>query len=284
MRLGAGIAQHGDKQLDAGDKQRQSPHAQHHFQLMARSLHKPAIEYGHEQIKPYEHIQVPQRSGVEIKVEDKGVEFDTGCLRRKSIGRERRIRTVRLNIIQIDKKQNRQGDRPKDQRNDDPADPFPVEIGHTPLHGQQQDARHHNEQRHARTDQTSGERPGQKRGPILIELGNDLPSINTAHRDEQHLIEGCQSRVWVDAELRDGRVYYSADSDAIITKGIIALLIRVLNGRTPQEILDTDLYFIDRIGLRANLSPTRSNGLVAMIKQMRLYALAFAEEQKHNLA
>ena len=80
---------------------------------------------------------------------------------------------------------------------------------------------------------------------MLIELGNDLPSINTAHRDEQHLIEGCQSRVWVDAELRDGRVYYSADSDAIITKGIIALLIRVLNGRTPQEILDTDLYFID---------------------------------------
>ena len=119
---------------------------------------------------------------------------------------------------------------------------------------------------------------------MLIELGNDLPSINTAHRDEQHLIEGCQSRVWVDAELRDGRVYYSADSDAIITKGIISLLIRVLNGRTPQEILDTDLYFIDRIGLRANLSPTRSNGLVAMIKQMRLYALAFAEEQKHNLA
>lgn len=110
---------------------------------------------------------------------------------------------------------------------------------------------------------------------MLIELGNDLPSINTAHRDEQHLIEGCQSRVWVDAELRDGRVYYSADSDAIITKGIIALLIRVLNGRTPKEILDTQLYFIDRIGLSANLSPTRANGLVAMIKQMRLYALAF---------
>lgn len=110
---------------------------------------------------------------------------------------------------------------------------------------------------------------------MLIELGNDLPSINTAHRDEQHLIEGCQSRVWVDAELRDGRVYYSADSDAIITKGIIALLIRVLNGRTPKEILDTELYFIDAIGLSANLSPTRANGLLAMVKQMRLYALAF---------
>lgn len=118
---------------------------------------------------------------------------------------------------------------------------------------------------------------------MLIELGNELPEMNATHRNEQHLIEGCQSRVWVDAELRDGKVYFSADSDAIITKGIIALLIRVLNGRTPQDILDTELYFIDRIGLRANLSPTRSNGLVAMIKQMRLYALAFAEEQKHHM-
>lgn len=112
---------------------------------------------------------------------------------------------------------------------------------------------------------------------MLIELGNQLPAINAAHRDEQHLIEGCQSRVWVDAELKDGRVYYSADSDAIITKGIIALLIRVLNGRTPQDIISTDLYFIDSIGLKENLSPTRSNGLLAMIKQMRLYALAFSK-------
>lgn len=111
---------------------------------------------------------------------------------------------------------------------------------------------------------------------MLISLGNDLPPMDNAHRNEQHLIDGCQSRVWVDARLEDGRVYYSADSDAIITKGIIALLIRVLNGRTPQEIIDTDLYFIDRIGLRENLSPTRSNGLLAMIKQMRLYALAFS--------
>ena len=118
----------------------------------------------------------------------------------------------------------------------------------------------------------------------LISLSDQLPAIAPEHRTEQYVIQGCQSRVWVDARLEGGRVYYSADSDAIITKGIIALLIRVLNGRTPQEILDTDLYFIDRIGLRANLSPTRSNGLVAMIKQMRLYALAFAEEQKHNLA
>ena len=113
---------------------------------------------------------------------------------------------------------------------------------------------------------------------MLISLGNDLPPMDNAHRNEQHLIEGCQSRVWVDAKLNDGKVYYSADSDAIITKGIIALLIRVLNGRTPQEIINTELYFIDRIGLRENLSPTRSNGLLSMIKQMRLYALAFSAQ------
>ena len=109
----------------------------------------------------------------------------------------------------------------------------------------------------------------------LIGLSETLPPISSEHRTGQYLIEGCQSRVWVDARLEDGKVYYSADSDAIITKGIIALLIRVLNGRTPQEILDTELYFIDAIGLSANLSPTRANGLVSMIKQMRLYALAF---------
>ena len=110
----------------------------------------------------------------------------------------------------------------------------------------------------------------------LIGLSDSLPAIPAEHRTVQYLIEGCQSRVWVDARLEEGKVYYSADSDAIITKGIIALLIRVLNGRTPQQVLDTDLYFIDRIGLRENLSPTRANGLAAMIKQMRLYALAFA--------
>ena len=92
-------------------------------------------------------------------------------------------------------------------------------------------------------------------------------------------MRGCQSRVWVDAELRDGKIYFTADSDAIITKGIIALLIRVLSGRTPQEIVDSDLYFIDRIGLRENLSPTRANGLLAMIKQMKLYALAYQNKQ-----
>ena len=109
----------------------------------------------------------------------------------------------------------------------------------------------------------------------LIELSDTLPAIADEHRTDNYVIKGCQSRVWVDAHLEDGKVYFAADSDAIITKGIIALLIRVMNGRTPQEILDLELYFIDAIGLGENLSPTRSNGLVAMIKQMKMYALAF---------
>ena len=113
----------------------------------------------------------------------------------------------------------------------------------------------------------------------LIELSGSLPAIGEEHRNEKFLIRGCQSRVWVDAELRDGKIYFTADSDAIITKGIIALLIRVLSGRTPQEIVDSDLYFIDRIGLRENLSPTRANGLLAMIKQMKLYALAYQNKR-----
>ncbi|HJC17817.1 SufE family protein [uncultured Alistipes sp.] len=117
----------------------------------------------------------------------------------------------------------------------------------------------------------------------LISLSDSLPAIAPEHRTEQYLIQGCQSRVWVDARCEEGKVWFSADSDAIITRGIIALLIRVLNGRTPREILDTELYFIDAIGLSANLSPTRSNGLLAMIKQMRLYALAFeAREHEHH--
>ena len=113
----------------------------------------------------------------------------------------------------------------------------------------------------------------------LISLSEQLPPIAPEHRTEQYLISSCQSRVWVDARFEEGKVYFTADSDAIITKGIIALLIRVLNGRTPQEILDTELYFIPQIGLEANLSPTRANGLLSMIKQMRLYALAFANKQ-----
>ena len=114
----------------------------------------------------------------------------------------------------------------------------------------------------------------------LISLSDSLPAIAPEHRTEKYLIEGCQSRVWVDARMEEGKIFYSADSDAIITKGIIALLIRVLNGRTPQEVLDTDLYFIDAIGLSANLSPTRANGLLAMIKQMKLFATAYASMQK----
>ncbi len=114
----------------------------------------------------------------------------------------------------------------------------------------------------------------------LIGLSDSLPAIAPEHRTEKYLIEGCQSRVWVDARMEEGKIFYSADSDAIITKGIIALLIRVLNGRSPQEVLDTDLYFIDAIGLSANLSPTRANGLAAMVKQMRLYALAFASKKE----
>lgn len=110
---------------------------------------------------------------------------------------------------------------------------------------------------------------------MIIDLGNSLPAIDPKYKTPEHLIEGCQSRVWLNAEERDGRVFYTADSDAIIVKGIIALLIRVLNDQTPDDIIHADLYFIDRIGLAENLSPTRSNGLLAMIKQMRLYALAF---------
>ena len=109
----------------------------------------------------------------------------------------------------------------------------------------------------------------------LIELSDSLPTIAAEHRTDDYVIKGCQSRVWVDARIEDGKIFFAADSDAIITKGIIALLIRVMNGRTPQQIIDMDLYFIDAIGLGENLSPTRSNGLLSMIKQMKMYALAF---------
>ena len=113
----------------------------------------------------------------------------------------------------------------------------------------------------------------------LIGLSESLPVIDPAHKTEQYIIEGCQSRVWIDAELRDGKVYYHADSDAIIVKGIVALLIRALGGRTPQEVLDTELYFIEAIGLKENLSPTRGNGVAATIKQMRMFALALTAKQ-----
>ncbi len=109
----------------------------------------------------------------------------------------------------------------------------------------------------------------------LIELSDDLPVIDEKYRTDEYLIKGCQSNVWLYASFKDGVIKYTADSDAIITKGIVALLIRVLSDRTPQEIMNTDLYFIDKIGLKQHLSPARSNGLLAMIKQMKLYAIAY---------
>ncbi|MDE5725820.1 MAG: SufE family protein [Duncaniella sp.] len=116
---------------------------------------------------------------------------------------------------------------------------------------------------------------------LIIDLGNSLPPIDEKYRTPDHLIEGCQSRVWLNAELTpDGTVHYTTDSDAIIVKGIISLLIKVLNDHTPDEILASDLHFIDDIGLSEHLSPTRSNGLLAMVKQMRLYALAFKAKQE----
>ena len=113
----------------------------------------------------------------------------------------------------------------------------------------------------------------------IIELGKDLPMIDPQFKTEEFLISGCQSQVWLHPDMRDGKLYFSADSDAIITKGIVNLLIRVLSGHTPQEILDNDLSYIDAIGLKNHLSPTRSNGLASMIKQIKLYALAYTTQQ-----
>ena len=109
----------------------------------------------------------------------------------------------------------------------------------------------------------------------LIELGNSLEPIDATFRSNDYLINGCQSKVWVNAELEDDKVIFYADSDAIITKGIVALLIRILSNRKPDEIMNADLFFIDAIGLTQNLSPTRSNGLLAMIKQMKMYGMAY---------
>lgn len=114
----------------------------------------------------------------------------------------------------------------------------------------------------------------------IISLSESLPAIDPAKRTDKYLIEGCQSRVWVSSELENGKMTYTADSDAIITKGIIALLIRVMNGRTPEDAANIDLYFIDAIGLGENLSPTRSNGLRAMIAQMKLDALVFSQKNE----
>ena len=114
---------------------------------------------------------------------------------------------------------------------------------------------------------------------MLIDLGNDLEPLDEKYKTEQNLIDGCQSRVWLQCDDVDGKLVFTADSDALIVKGIIALLVRVLSGQTPKDILDADLYFIDRMGLREHLSPTRSNGLLAMIKQIKAYALAYSVKQ-----
>ena len=113
---------------------------------------------------------------------------------------------------------------------------------------------------------------------MLIDLGNELDALNDKYKNDSNLIDGCQSRVWLQCDLVDGKLQFTADSDALIVKGIIALLIQVLSGHTPNEILDADLYFIDKIGLKDHLSPTRSNGLLAMVKQIKAYALAYSEK------
>jgi cysteine desulfuration protein SufE len=111
----------------------------------------------------------------------------------------------------------------------------------------------------------------------LIELGNDLEALDAKDKNDQNIIKGCQSRVWLVAELKDGKVYFKGESDAVIVKGLVALLLRVVSGRTPKELLETELHFIDDLGLKQHLSPTRSNGLLAMVKQIRLYAVAYSK-------
>ncbi|WP_288205938.1 SufE family protein [uncultured Parabacteroides sp.] len=115
---------------------------------------------------------------------------------------------------------------------------------------------------------------------LLIDLGNSLPPLEEKYKTESNLIEGCQSRVWLQADYEDGKILFKGESDAVIVKGIVSLLINIMSDHTPQEILDTDLYFIEKIGLKEHLSPTRSNGLVAMVKQMRMYALAFRTKEQ----
>ena len=117
---------------------------------------------------------------------------------------------------------------------------------------------------------------------LLIDLGNEEKPLDPKYKVESNLIDGCQSRVWLQADYEDGKIVFSAESDALIVKGIIALLIRVLSGHTPDDILNADLYFIDKIGLKEHLSPTRSNGLLSMVKQIRMYALAFKTKEQSS--
>jgi len=116
----------------------------------------------------------------------------------------------------------------------------------------------------------------------IIQLGKDLPLIDEQYRKDENLIKGCQSRVWLHSEYKDGRIFFTADSDALITKGLVSMVIRVLSGHTPREIADAELYFVDKIGLRSHLSPTRSNGLLSMLKQMKMYAVAYQAKSLQN--
>lgn len=128
-------------------------------------------------------------------------------------------------------------------------------------------------------DEFSGFSDWMDKYSLIIETGNSLPALDEKYKTPENIIEGCQSRVWVHANYENGVITFEADSDAIIVKGIISLLIRVLSGQTPDDILNADLYFIDEIGLKAHLSPTRSNGLLAMVKQIKMYALAFKAKE-----
>ena len=116
-----------------------------------------------------------------------------------------------------------------------------------------------------------------ERYQLIVDYGKELPSMPEADKNDSNLIDGCQSKVWFTARMEDGKIHFAGDSDAILVRGIVAMLLGVLNDHTPQEICDADLYFIDRIGLREHLSPTRSNGVAAMLKQLRLYALAYSQ-------
>jgi cysteine desulfuration protein SufE len=116
----------------------------------------------------------------------------------------------------------------------------------------------------------------------IIQLGKDLPLIDDRYRKEENLIKGCQSKVWLHSEYKDGKIFFTADSDALITKGLVSMVIRVLSAHTPKEIADADLYFVDKIGLRSHLSPTRSNGLLSMLKQMKMYAVAYQAKFLQN--
>lgn len=131
-------------------------------------------------------------------------------------------------------------------------------------------------------EEFSGFEDWMDRYSLLIDLGNELPAMSADKKTDQNLIDGCQSKVWIDARMKDGKLCLEGDSDAILVKGIVALLLKVLNNHTPQEVLNADLYFIAQTGLQEHLSPTRSNGLLAMIKQIKMYALAFQAKSAQN--